>query len=74
MRERGASFRVFERRYFEGVPGGFSIREGAAEIFLEEGFFGCCFVAERRMARGESFPCLFSESLELERFEVGAER
>ena len=24
----GASFRVFERRYFEGVPGSFSMREG----------------------------------------------
>lgn len=32
-----------------------------------EGAFGCGFLAESRRARGGSFPCLFSESLELER-------
>ena len=35
------------------------------------GAFGCCFLAERRTARGGSFPCLFSESLELERGRIG---
>ena len=31
MRGKGASFPVFERRYFEGVPGSFSKRDGAFE-------------------------------------------